>query len=243
MPIGYLLAALMLAGAGSQAAGNQADAVGKKFRAQIVVEAGLSVPSSIEAAQKATTIEKALDAIVAATAGSAWRRLHVQVPAGKPLPAVRTLAERVRTIEAQTGANLVIERPDGSRATVLMANYSVTPTYRTELQKAQYRTIYLLYSIKPPRETAPKPAAEDRPVADESPVVDVFGDMLGTFFALDQNSQQAGMQQAMSLLQTLDPASRADFVTTMWRSMSPELQADVVRSVMRFEKVRRRGPQ
>ena len=243
MSIGYLLAALVLSGAGSQATGNEADAIGKRFRAQVVVEAGLNVPASVPAARKAATIEKALDAVVAEMPGSGWRRMHVQVPAGKPLPTARVLADRVRAIEAQTGANLVIEKPDAARATVLMANYSVTPAYRTELTKAQYRTIYLLFSLKGPRAAAPKPVAEEPIAPGQGPVVDVFGDMLGTFFALDQGTQQAEMQQAMSLLQTLDPASRADFVTTMWRSMSPELQADVVRSVMRFEQARQRRPQ
>lgn len=243
MPVGYFVAALALSIVGSQSVGTEADAVGKRFKVQVAVESGLTVPASVASAKKATTIEKALDAIVAEVPGSGWRRLHVQVPTGKPIPTARALADRVRTVEAQSGANLVIERPDGSRATVLMANYAVSPAYRTELAKAQYRTIYLIYSLKPPREVAAKPVLEERPNPDQSPVTDVFGDMLGTFFSLDQSSQQAGMQQAMTLLQTLDPASRADFVTTMWRSMSPELQADVVRSVMRFEQGRMRRPQ
>ncbi|NLI00980.1 MAG: hypothetical protein GX446_15975 [Chthonomonadales bacterium] len=241
MTPGYIAAVLMMA-VTMQGDGNAADAIAKRFKAQVVVETGLTVPASSSASLRAATIEKALDALVAEMPGSTWRRLHVQVPSGKPMPTARALADRVRMVEGQSGANLVIEKPADTRATVLMGNYSVTPAYRSELTKAQYRTVYLILHARAPRESAAKPQADERAPQDQSVVVDVFGDMLGTFFSLDPDSQQAGMQQAMSLLQTLDPGSRADFVTTMWRSMSPELKADIARSIMRYEQMRQRGP-
>jgi hypothetical protein len=241
MPIGYVAAVLLLA-SGAQPATTAADAIARRFNVQVIVESGLSVPATSESAAKAATIEKALDALVTSIPGSAWRRVHVQVAAGKPMPAAGTLADRVRTLEKQAGTNLVIEKPNEGRGMVLMSNYAVTPAYRNDLTRAQYRSVYLVFSLKPPREASTKVAAETPPPADQSVVVDVFGDMLGTFFSLDQASQQQGMQQAMTLLSTLDPGARAEFVTTMWRSMSPELQADVVRSVMRFEQARQRRP-
>ena len=241
MTIPYFVAAVMFA-ATAQAQGNAVDAIGKRFKAQVKIEAGLNVPASSASSAKAATIEKALDAVVAEVPGSTWRRLHVQVPSGKAWPPAGVLADRVRAIEAQTGVSLVIEKPNESRATVVMPNYSVTPAYRSDLARAQYRTVYLLMHAKSPRAAASRSETDDKTPQDQSVVVDVFGDMLGTYFSLDPSTQQAGMQQAMSLLQTLDPASRADFVTTMWRSMSPELKADIARSIMRYEQMRQRMP-
>lgn len=241
MIIGYLAAAMVL-GAAPQVQGTAADAIGKRFNVTVMVEPGLSVPATSASASKAATIEKALDALVAEVPGSMWRRLSVQVPAGKGLPTAKVLADRVRLVEGQTGTNLVIEKPGGSSATVLMTNYPVTPSYRSDLTKAQYRTVYLILHTKAPAAVVAKAETAERPAQDQTVVVDVFGDMLGTFFSLDPLSQQAGMQQAMSLLQTLEPTARAEFVTTVWRTMSPELKADIVRSIMQFEQMRQRGP-
>lgn len=237
MPFAYFIAALALV-----SPGNAADAIAARFREQVVVEPGLTVPASSNAAARAATIEKAMDALVAEIPGATWRRLYVQTVQGRPVPDARTLADRVRLLEAQSGANMVIERPAISRGTLFMENYAITPSYRSELGRARYRTLYLVFSAKPRAQAQAASQPEQRTDLGPSPVTDVFGDMLATFFSLDQSAQQAGMQQAMTLLQGLDPAARADFVITMWRSMSPELQADVVRSVMRFEQSRGRLP-
>jgi len=237
MTMGILAAAAALTVAGVQTPASSADAIGKRFSVQVMVEPGLTVPN-VAAAAKATSVDKALDALLAEMPGCAWRRLHVQTASGKPLPTPGTLADRVRTMEKQAGTNLVIEKPTGGRATVLMANHTVTPAYRSDLARAQYRPVYLVFSTAPPKPVQP---VAERPQQEQTVVADVFGDLLGSFFSLDQGSQQAGMQQAMSLLGSLDSPTRAEFVVTMWRSMAPELQADVVRSVMRAEQARQQG--
>lgn len=234
MPVQYIAAVFALSVVGVQPPATVTAEIAKRFSAQIMVEPRVTLPTSSPAAAKATTIEKALDAAVADVPQVTWRRLYVQLAPGKPWPSATSLADRVRTLERQAGTNVVVEKPSNNRGTVLMTNQTITQTYRKDLTRAQYRTVYLLYSTVPPQKAA-TPA--DTPSARESAVVvDVFGDMLGAFFSLDQSAQREGMQQAMSLLAGLDSPSRAEFVTMMWRSMGPDLQQDVVRSVMRAER-------
>jgi hypothetical protein len=240
MTLGILATVVALSLVGAQAPASPADSIGRRFGAQVMVEPGLTVPN-VAATAKAATVDKALDALVAEMPGCAWRRIHVQTAAGKPVPTPASLAERVRATEKQAGTNLVIEKPAGGKATVLMANQTVTPAYRSDLARAQYRPVYLIFSTTPPQPQGPAALTERAP-QEQTVVADVFGDLLGSFFSVDAVTQRAGMEQAMTLLAGLDSPSRAEFVTMMWRSMAPELQQDVVRAVMRAEQVRRQVP-
>jgi len=216
--------------AGTQTAG-LAPALGARFKATLLVDPALTMPDKAPKATSADTLTKALDALIAQVPGSAWRQLYLQLPKGAGLPSAAVLATKVRSLERDARMNIIVGNGTDDRATMQLSGQPLTKGYREQLTRAGYRMVYLIFSKTPPLSVPsasnPSSAEARRPVSDE------FGDMLGSFFTLDPLEQQSSMREAMSLLGTLPPAARAEFVTQIWRSMDSNLQQAVIRDVTR----------
>jgi hypothetical protein len=206
--------------------------LGDKHGTKILIDPGLIVPATPASPAAGATLAKALDSLVAAVPGAAWRCVYLQLSPNASLPEASRVSDWVRALDRLTQVGMVVENVGNGRATVLMKEYPISKTYRSDLARAQYRTVYVVYRASgratPSEDSATKPAK-----AEPGQVAEVLGDMLGAFFSLDAESQKLGMQQAMGLLFSIDPGSRAEFVTQLWTSLSPDQRAELARMVMR----------
>ncbi len=207
--------------------------LGDKHGLRILLDPGLIVPAQPASPPKDTTPARALDTLVGAIPGAAWRCVYLQLSPSASLPDASRVADWVRALDRLNQVGMVVENVTNGRATVLMKEYPISKSYRADLTRARYRTVYIVYRAKGAAALNDEPS--ERPTRPEpGQMAEVLGDMLGAFFSLDEVSQKAGMQQAMGLLFSIDPGSRAEFVTKLWASLSPEQRADLARTVMRI---------
>jgi hypothetical protein len=212
------------------------EALAKKHHVSVVIDPGLVVSARPAAPAKDATIEKALAGLVAPLRNASWRRVYLQSASSVP-PA--KLADRLRALDRVGQAGMVVEDPATRRGTLMLPGYPLTPSFKEQLTRQQYRPVYVVYGTG--ATAAAAAAAAGQPPAPNSGVADTFGDMLGAFFDMDAEARAQAMGESMALLMSLDAGSRAEFIGQMWTSMTPELQKDVTATVVRIIQQQQQG--